>query len=336
MKKILTILAGSTLAMSASALQPLPQGAGFSGYAGLGAAGGEVKSNFLAEVVTIELSDTTIYNLDSPKGTDIIVPQFEFNLGYTFNNEKTRAYLGSAVDNPLEFSSNTVLALRHDFDASVGNVEVAGIIPSVSQVKVWENPYLTNQGRKDTDISTSGVRLIWDKILGSQFELKGSYRKIDIQRERSGENLGLSVQEQQLLDREGDHYDLELGYMINLGNGEHRIRPHVKYLKHDLDGKAMYQDGYGLGVRYTYDAGNFQWLNRVGFADLKGDDINPIFLKRNDSKTYLLASEVQYPDPFGWDKWTAKAGIQWGDEDADIDFNEGSVLMVSARMTRSF
>jgi len=59
-------------------------------------------------------------------------------------------------------------------------------------------------------------------------------------------------------------------------------------------------------------------------------------LKRNDSKTYLVASEVHYPDPFGWDKWTAKAGIQWGENDADIDFNEASILMVSARMTRSF
>lgn len=146
MKRALLAVAISTLATSTLAMDPMPKEAGFSGVVALGAAGGTVESNFLAEIVNIDLSDTVINELDSPDGTDIIVPTLNFNLGYTFADMKTRVYVGTAVESSLDFSNNTVLAVRHDVD-SIGSFELAGLAPSGSPVEVWENPYLTKIGR---------------------------------------------------------------------------------------------------------------------------------------------------------------------------------------------
>jgi hypothetical protein len=335
MKKTLLALALTTCTTSALALDPMPQEAGFAGYLNLGAAGGTVESNFLAKIVGVDLSDDKIHNYDSPNETTIIIPTFNFNVGYTFANKKTRLSLGTAVESSIDFSVNTALAVRHDFD-SLGSVELAGLLPSAVPVEVWKDPYLTGQDRNSTEKTSSGGRLTWDGIIGSNFELIGSFRSIDIDKERSGDSLGLSAAERKLLDREGDVTRVELGYVFNCGGGDLKVRPSVAYIDRDLDGDAMAQDGYELGVQLRYNAGSYVWLNRAAYQDLDGDKDNPIFNKANDADVYVLASEVQIPEPFGWDKWKGTVGVSWGENQTDIDFNKSSVALFAATLGRSF
>lgn len=334
MKRTLIALALTTCTTSALALDPMPQEAGFSGYIDLGAAGGTVESNFLAEIFSIDLSNDKIYDYDSPNETTIIIPSFDFNLAYTFNNKKTQIHLGSAVENSIDFTSNSVLAVRHDF-SSIGSVELAGLLPTPG-LEVWEDPYFTGQKRKSTERTSSGGRLTWDGIVGSNFELIGSFRSIDIDDERSGDSLGLSAPERQLLDREGDVTRVELGYVFNCNGGDIKVRPSVAYIDRDLDGDAMAQDGYELGVQFRYNAGSYVWLNRAAYQSLDGDKDNPIFNQANDADVYVLASEVQIPEPFGWDKWTGSVGVSWGNNSADIDFNKSTVAIFGASLGRSF
>jgi hypothetical protein len=115
------------------------------------------------------------------------------------------------------------------------------------------------------------------------------------------------------------------------------VRPSVAYIDRDLDGDAMAQDGYELGVQLVYNAGSYVWLNRIAYQSLDGDADNPIFVgEANDADVYLLASEVRIPEPFGWDKWTTSVGVSWGENSADIDFNKSSVALFTARIGRSF
>ena len=335
MKKIVCALIASTATASVLALDPMPEEAGFSGSLAGGAAGGKVESNFLARVLGIDLSDSTIYSLSSPSDTKIISPTFDYNIGYTFDSKKTRVSLASAAEASIDFSSNTTLTLRHNFD-SIGHIELAALAPPLAQVDVWKNPYLTDQKRDRTDLSTSGVRATWDKILGSNFEFIATFKKKDIGDELSGQNLGLSAAEEKLLERGGDITVAELGYAFVLGGGKNMIRPSIAYVDYDLDGGAMSQDGYRLGVAHMYNGGDFRWLNRALYESLDGDKVNPIFNKTNNADLYIVASELRFPEPLGWDKWVATTGIQWGDNDADIDFNKSSTLLFVARVVRTF
>tara|TARA_B110000503_G_scaffold49036_1_gene79671 strand:+ start:29384 stop:30349 length:966 start_codon:yes stop_codon:yes gene_type:complete len=321
--------------MSASAMDAIPSEAGFSGFLTLGAAGGQVESNFLAEVLSIDLSNDDIYQYDSPDNTDIIIPSFNYNLGYTFADKKTRVYLGTAVEDSLDFSTNTVLAVRHDFD-SLGGIELAGLAPGLAKVEVWENPYLLGQNRSSTERTTSGGRLTWDKMFGTGLEFIANVRKAELDHERSGQGLGLTQAQQKLLNREGDLTRIELGYTFNFGGDNITVHPSAAYIDKALDGDAMAQDGYELGVSFAYDSGKYVWLNRAVYQSLDGDKVNPIFNQTNDADVYVLASEVRVPDPFGWENWYTTVRVQWAENQADIDFNKSSVAMFSAHIGRRF
>ena len=335
MKKILIGLTVFAVTNPALALDPMPDQAGFSGALAGGAAGGRVESNFLARILGIDLSDSTIYGLSSPGTTKIISPTFDYNIGYTFDNKKTRISLASAAEASIDFSSNTTLNFRHDFD-SVGNVQLSALAPPLARVDVWKNPYLTGQKRRRTELSSSGVRVTWDKILGTNFEFKATLKKKDVDDELSGQGLGLSAAQEKLLERGGDIALVELGYRFVLGGGKNVVRPSIAYVDHDLDGGAMSQQGYRLGVEHMYNGGDFRWLNRAVYDDLDGDKVNPIFNKTNDANLYIIASELRFPEPLGWDKWAATMGIQWGENDADIDFNKSSTLLFVGRLVRTF
>jgi hypothetical protein len=334
MKKTLLALALSTFTASALALEPMPQEAGFSGSFGLGAAGGSVESNFLAEIFGIDLSDDKIHQDDSPSETTIIIPNFDFNVNYTFANKKTLIRLGDAVESAIDFSANTALGVRHEF-STLGSIQLDALLPTPG-VEVWEDPYLTGEKRSSTERDSTGGQITWDGIFGSGFEFIASTREIDLEDEHSGEGPGLDASQRDLLDREGDVTRVELGYMFNCGGGDIKVRPSIAYIDRDLDGDAMSQDGYELGVQLLYNAGSYVWLNRAAYQSLDGDADNPIFGKANDADVYVLASEVRIPEPFGWDKWTTSVGVSWGENSADIDFNKSSVALFSARLGRSF
>lgn len=337
MKKTALALALAALAMPTLALDALPTEKGFSGFVNLGAGGGAVESNFLARIsgVDLDLSDDTIDSLDSPDDEDIVMPSVGMSVGYTFSSLKTRVSIGNDLADFLQFDRATLLAVRHDFDR-IGNIQLGFLNSSALATEVWADPYLTGEKRKDTEFSSNGGRITWDKIFGSQFELKVTAKEVEVDDEDSGASLGLSAAQRKLLDREGDVSRVELGYMFNLQDGKHLIRPSVTYIDRDLDGDAMSQDGYSVGVSYAYSTSDVRWVNNLSYASLDGDKENPIFNEVNDADRYSVASQLFFPGLFGLEKWTPNVSIAWAEEDSDIDFNDSSVWIFSVAMFRKF
>jgi len=334
MKKMLPLLALSLATSAALALEPMQKEPGFSGFLAAGAAGGMVESNFLAEAVGIDLSNEKIYQYDSPGETTIIIPSAQFSVGYTFSDQKTRVRLANgAVENTIDFSFNGILGLRHEFDA-LGSIELAALLPTPG-VKVWEDPYQLGSDRDSTDRDSTGGQITWDGMFGTGLELIASMREVDIADERSGDSLGLSAEEMDLLDREGDLNQVQLGYMFDCGDVE--VRPAVAWIDNDLDGGAMAQDGFEVSLGLIYAGAGYTWRNSIAYQDLDGDEDNPIFVgQTNDAEVYAFASEVQIPEPFGWDKWFTTVALAWGENQADIDFNNASSTMFAARLGRTF
>jgi hypothetical protein len=337
MKKTAIATVVSFMAMPALALDPMPEDAGFSGYVNLGAGGGSIESNFLARVpgVDVDLSNDTIYSLDSPDDESVTLPAIRYSVGYTFSGQKTRVFIGSDVESFLKFESSTALALRHDFDR-MGNMQLSFLGSAYPGVDVWADPYQTGSTRSNTEFSSTGARFTWDKILGSNFELKASSREIDIDNEFSGASLDLTQAQRKLLDREGDVTRVELGYRAKFGDGTHVVRPSVSYIDRDLDGDAMSQDGYELEVSYVYTADDVKWVSNVMYQSLDGDKANPIFNKVNDEDVVGIGSRMFFPGLFGLEKWTPNLGVVWEDGDSDIDFNDSTGWLVSAGMFRKF
>lgn len=337
-KTVIALAVAAATSMPALALDKMPEEAGFSGYVNLGAGTGSIESNFLARLsgVDIDLGDDTVTDYGSPDDEDFTMPALNLNLSYTFSSLKTQVSLGNDLADFLQFDRSTRLALRHDFD-SLGRMQIALLSSAFPQTEVWADPYLLDESRKETERSSTGGRLTWDKILGSHFEFKVSSRKIEIDDERSGESLDLSKAQRQLLDREGDINRVELGYMFIMGEGRNILRPSVAYIDRDLDGDAMSQDGVEVGLTWLYNnKDNFRWVNNVVYTSLEGDKKNPIFNEVNDADQIGFASQMFFPGLFGLEKWEPNASFIWGDSDNDIDFNDATGWLFSVGIGRQF
>jgi hypothetical protein len=321
------------------ALSPMPQESGLSGFINLGANSGRIESNFLARIAgfDIDLGHDTISSLNSPSDKGFVAPNIKLNAAYTFSNLKTQLSLGNDLSEFLQFDSSTMLSARHDFDV-VGRLQLSFLSSSsLSQIEVWSDPYQLDEKRDATERTSDGFRITWDKIFGTQFELKLQTRESDLDDERSGEGLGLNEADRQLLDREGDVGRVELGYLLSFDDGENLIRPVIAYVDRDFDGKAMAQDGYEVGVSWAYNnRNNLRTVVNIKYERLEADKTNPIFDDKWDSDTIYVATRAFFPGLFGLKNWEPNVAAVWSESDSDIDFNDMAGWMVSASIGRKF
>jgi len=287
------IVAGSP----ASALDPISNQSGFSVYIQPGLGYLNIKSNTVAKVLSFDLSDQKISDLnDEPDSQSTVLFTVPFKLAYTFAGTRTEVFLGTDVGDLLSFDTAQQLGVKQ----GVGSLGVfqAGLLFS-GNVRVWKDPYVTGQNRDDTDRRNVGGQLVWDKIFGSDLELEYSLRKVDIGSEKSGQFLGLTNSEQDRLDRNGTVHSLSAGYGIKFG-GNHRLTPQITLSYADLDGEAMANTGVDLQLRYIYDGDPITLVlnGYVGQADY--DKSNPVFGKTRDDDSYGVTATVYYKNPWGW------------------------------------
>jgi len=340
MKKLLIIplLAGTSLPVLA--LPPMGE-PGFNGLVNLGYAGGEIETNFLAEIdgANIDLGPERINDLGSPESEGLGMPVANFDIGYVFSGGKTRLSIANDFSDLIEFDRTTRLSLRHDFE-SLGQTRLDLLSPAGLATRVYADPYQVGVNRKSTDMETKGVQLTWDSMFGSGFGVEIAVKERDIDDEQSGDALvasgDLSPSEQHLLDRNGDITTAELNYFYQV-DAHHSVRPAVAYVDRDLDGGAMSQDGVVVSVAHNYDGQHVIWASKVSYTDLSGDKTNPIFDDKNGASGFGLASSVGFPGSVGFlGKWTPMISVNYSDLDNHIDFNDFSMWTVGASLMRKF
>ena len=337
MKTLPVIFTGLVAASSAWALGPLPDTSGWSGFVSLGVGAGSLESNMIADVkvIDVDLGASAITNYGAPGDESFAVPAVALNVSYLFKNKKTLFSIGNDLANFLQFDRSTIVSIRHDTPRA-GRFQLAIDSAAAIQTEVWEDPYLLGEDRKKTARDATGVRFTWDKILGSQFELKALTRNIELDDENSGSSLDLSAAERGLLSREGDWTRVELGYLFTFGEGEHLVRPHIAALVRDLDGAAMSQDGFEVGVSYVRNTPTYGWATVVNFSSLDGDAANPLFGGVNDADGFGFASQIFFKKLFGASAWQPNVSLALGELDSDLDFYDSKGWMVTVGLNRRF
>jgi len=229
-------------ASAALALDPIPKQSGFSGFIQPGAGYLRIESNTVAKVLSFDLSEKMIDNLnDGPESESTAIFTVPYKLAYTFAGTRTELFIGTEIGDILSFDTAQQLGVKQEF-GSLG-VFQAGLLFS-GTTRVWKDPYVTGEDRDDTSRQNMGAQLVWDKIFGSVLEFEYSIRQVDIGSEKSGEFLNLSDSDQDLLDRNGTVHRGSLG--LGLKFGKHTLTPQVTVFLEDLDGEAMANTGADL------------------------------------------------------------------------------------------
>ena len=282
----------------ASALEPIPLESGFNGFIRPGVGYMRYKSNMIASFLGFDLSDEKTDSLsDSPDAESTGIALVPFRLAYTFGSTRTQLFLGTELRDLIRFDLSQQLGVKQEI-GRFGLLQ-GGFLFSGIPAKVWKDPYVVDQKRDDTDRDNNGARVVWDRIFSSKFQLQYTYRKIDINSEKSGEFLGLSSSDRDLLDRNGDRHVVEAFYPFNFAKN-HRLVPQLIYAKDDLDGDAMSNDAFDFQLTYAYFGNPFvATVNAViGVADY--DKKNPIYDKTQDDSRYGLQGNLFYRNPWGW------------------------------------
>jgi hypothetical protein len=227
--------------------------------------------------------------------------------------------------------------VRFDFTQQLGvrqelrdksNVSAAYVFSGIP-TKVWEDPFVQGQKRAKTDRDSQGIRLSYGDILGSKAQLQYTYRKIDIDKERSGQFLGLTPAQAGLLEREGDEQTIRAGYLFELGDKE-SLLPEFVYVNDDRDGDAVSSDQWGVQLTYANRGERFNMALTGSYMTADYDKRHPIYGKTRDDDSWGFGASLfdkRLLSGLGKD-WWATAAAGYYETDSNINFYDSTLWTV--------
>lgn len=321
---------------SAVALEPIPQESGFTGFIRPGVGYLRFKSNMVASFLGYDLSEESIDSInDKPDAESNGIVTIPFSIEYTFASTRTQLFLGTDLTDLIRFDMSQQFGVKQ----GIGNFGIlqGGVLFSGIPAKVWEDPYVENLDRDDTDRDSTGVRLVWDRIFGSELQVQYTYRKIDVDKERSGDWLigqgQLTSGEAKLLERDGNRHVADILYRFNFGK-RHTLAPAFIYANNDLDGDAMKNDAYDLQLTYAYFGDTFTFTGNAFIGQAEYDEDNPIYNKEQEDDRYGLQGTLYYKNPWNWGMFDSRPfnffiGGAYVNTDSNIDFYDQDAIMTT-------
>jgi hypothetical protein len=325
---LILALSASAAAPLASAIEPIPQTPGWRGFVVGGLGYTDLKSNLVAGNDMLDIGHDTITSVnDAARSDDAVHPIFTGEVNYTFEGQ-WQVFFGTSIEDAVTLDGVTQFGARKDLGAA-GALQ-AGYLFSGIPTQTWEDPYAEGVKRKETTRDSNGVRLQWDRVMGSAFELTFSYRDIAIDKEHSGqgvESVTCDVSCQDLLRRDGDQYSFDVSYLFKLGDGtRHLLRPMVRYTIDDRKGDAISGDSYRLQLSYVFLGQGYTVASNVAYGGSRQDARNPIFGVKTDSTRYAVDTTLFYRLPVASGRWQAVGSILWGRDDSDVRFHDSEVF----------
>jgi opacity protein-like surface antigen len=316
----------------ATALDPIPKESGFSGFIRPGVGYLNYKSNMVASFLGNDLSDKKTNSLDDdPDSQSTVLVTAPFSLQYTFASTRTQIFLGTDLTDLIRFDYSQQFGVKQEI-GRLGLLQ-GGILFSGIPAKVWRDPYVVDKNRDDTSRTSNGVRIAWDRIFGSQLQLQYTYRKIDVNNESSGNFLGLTRAEKNLLERDGDRHIGQVLYRFRLGK-KHTLNPAFIYSYNDRDGDAMKNDAYDFQLTYGYRGDTFTFTGNALIGQADYDDRNPIYDKKQDDDRYGINGTLYYKNPWDWGLFGSNpmnffVGAAFAKTNANIDFYDQEAIFVN-------
>jgi len=334
---ILALGAGAAAPL-ASAIEPIPQTPGWRGFVVGGVGYTDVKSNLVAGNGLLDIGQDTIDSIyDAPRSDSAWHPVFTGEVNYTFEDQ-WQVFFGTSLEDALTLDGVSQFGVRKGLGAS-GILQV-GYLFSGIPTQTWEDPYAEGVKREETDRDSNGMRLQWDRVMGSAVELTFSWRDISIEKELSGQgvtSVPCDVACQDLLRRDGDQYSFDVSYLFKLGEGSrHLLRPMVRYTIEDRDGEAISGDAYRLQLSYVFLGQGYTVASNVAFGGTSQDERNPLFGVTTDSSFYAVDTTLLYRLPASSGRWQALGSITWGKDDSNVRFYDSEVFNVNVGVMYRF
>jgi hypothetical protein len=321
----------AAVAPSANAIEPIPGTPGWRGFVVLGVGSAKLDSNLIAGNRLIDIGRPEIDSIfQPPRSDDTFHTVVTGEVNYTFGNG-WQAFVGTALEDAVTLDAVSQAGVRKGLGGA--GILQGGILFSGVPTVIWEDPYAEGVRRQDADRDSTGLRLQWDRVLGSALQATFSWRDISVDNERSGQGV-LSVSCpaacQDLLVRDGNQYYFDVSYLYRLGaNRNHLLRPMVRYTIDDRDGAAVSANAWRAQLTYVYVSQAFTLTSNVTAGSMRRDERNPLFGVRTDADRFAIDATLFYPLPGTDRRWQLVASALWGEDDSDVRFHDSRLWILS-------
>ncbi|WP_417349897.1 DUF2860 family protein [Ferrimonas sp.] len=336
----LTLLSGLLLVSPVYAGDPLsmPDLPGWSGYLGAGAVYYDVSSNFITGNRFVDLNNEQSQGLDRAPGSDSVTsPDILLDLRYTFEGLKTQFFVGNLVQDMVRLDLTHQIGIRHSLDE--WGILSAGYVISALPTEVWEDPFLDEGKRTRTDRDSQGARLGWSAIAGSTLGLSYTYRRIDVDKDRAGEELRingeLTMEEQAHLRRDGDHHRFEFNALWQISDNQSLI-PALLFTQRSIYGQANEGQSKGMQITYLYEGANYSAAVTGYYGDRDHDAVNPVFDEPPDADEYGFGANLFWHKPMGLNQWDIRLGLLYFESDARVEFYDSDLIGASLTLLYRF
>jgi len=175
----------------------------------------------------------------------------------------------------------------------------------------WEDPFLLNTNRKETDISENGLFLAYQLPFNNYINTTISY---EYAKKKYDSDKLIPV-----LKRDANIHNLSLKNIFILDYAN--IITNIEYEKYNAKGKASSYDkiGLDLGISKTLNPKTTFSLF-AGYAKKEYDQSNPVLNKKIDANIFKSMANIKYKEPFDYKNTYIKTSLIYKNEDANNQF----------------
>ncbi len=320
----LSLVAFSIL-YSTTSVAALAKQQGFSGEIALIAGYVQQTSNLNSEGEKVNTGD--LNRQAESESSGLIAPLG--NLQYTFGEDLDKQFfIGTSREDIAVGDIAFEIGYSQGFDS--GMVMSFSYLPSVMTGETWQDPYLLDTKKKETDVSGNAVRFQIEAIAGSNFSAELAYGTTEVDDEQSGSTLTSS--DQKLLERNGSSIYLKSAYKYAI-NQTNILIPSVTYISHSADGEAMSFNSYGGDLTYFKVIGKQSIALSVAYSHSSYDASNPVFNETREDNAYSAFIAYERGLGFGLDNCSFISLAGYSQSVSNIEFydEEGFIASVGVK-----
>ncbi|MGF1722799.1 DUF2860 domain-containing protein [Vibrio kyushuensis] len=309
----------TTLLIATPSHAKLSDSNGFSGEISLNSVYASQESHLSTD------ADATLESLDqSTKSSDSFIVAPLGNLAYTFGQSNQQIYFGTTRD---DIAVGTLaLQLGYKYQLPSSTIIDLAYLPTVMAGSVWQDPYNTDNDRKETDVDGNAYRLKLSKIAGSRVSIDMAYGDKDVEQDTT------DISE---LARDAETYFIKGQVGIPLSQTT-IISPSIAYTKQKSKGEANSFDGYRGEVSLFQFFGAHQIALTASYSLQDYQAVNPLFGQTRSENTLSFFAAYEYQNLMGWKNWSLISFVGYDQTDANIDFYDESQTIVTFGVNYKF
>ena len=269
-----------------------------------------------------ENNNRDIDDLDGPADSyDEIEGLASIFLRYQFEGG-TALYAG----NPLEIGQDFAFSAGVIQPLSNSTLDVALVWIPINDV--WKNPYQLDRAREKTNMDARGLRIKWQEIAGSPWEVTYNIDRIDIDNDEIGDL-------EKDLQRDGWKYELGVKYALSL-NKAFSLRPELSLSYGDIEGQSNSYLGVDGGVQLQHVRSSWVLTGQLSGFYNQYEKKHPFFDKTRQELGAMALVQAMRLNLFGVEPLFANFVAGYAMSDANIDFFDSQTIFGLATVGINF